>query len=63
MNTDNEKNRDKLTTLSQDFDAFRQTARTEANQLVGKNKQMQSTIDTQKLQLNQLRRQVRDHTR
>ena len=55
MNTDNEKNRDKLTTLSQDFDAFRQTARTEANQLVGKNKQMQSTIDTQKLQLNQLR--------
>ena len=38
----------------QDFDAFRQTARTEANQLVGKNKQMQSTIDTQN-QLNQLR--------
>ena len=55
MNEDNEKNRDKLTKTSQDFDAFRQTARTEANQLVSKTKQMQSTIDTQKLQLNQLR--------
>ncbi|MCH1494955.1 MAG: hypothetical protein L7U72_06980 [Rubripirellula sp.] len=55
MNEDNEKNRDKLTKTSQDFDAFRQTARTEANQLVSKTKQMQGTIDTQKLQLNQLR--------
>ncbi|MBL6723686.1 MAG: hypothetical protein ISQ09_01195 [Rubripirellula sp.] len=55
MNEDNEKNRDKLTKTSQDFDSFRQTARTEANQLVSKTKQMQSTINTQKLQLNQLR--------
>lgn len=55
MQEDNETNRDKLTTISQDFDAFRQTAREQANQLVGKNKQMQGTIDTQKLQLNQLR--------
>ncbi len=55
MNQTNEENRDKLTKTAQDFDAFRQTARTEANQLVSKTKQMQSTIDTQKLQLNQLR--------
>ncbi len=55
MNVDNENNRDKLTKTSQEFDTFRQTSRNESNQLTQKNQQMQGTIDTQKLQLNQLR--------
>jgi len=44
-----------LTSTVQDFDKFRRTARDENNKLTLKTRQLQGTIDTQKLQLNELR--------
>ncbi len=55
MNKEKEDTRDKLTSTVQDFDKFRRTARDESNKLTLKTRQMQGTIDTQKLQLNELR--------
>lgn len=55
MNQEKEDTRDKLTATVQDFDKFRRTSRDQTNQLTQKTRQLQGTIDTQKMQLNELR--------
>ncbi len=54
MNKEKEDTRDKLTSTVQDFDKFRRTARDETNKLAQKTRQLQGTIDTQKVRLNDL---------
>ncbi|TWT83928.1 Chromosome partition protein Smc [Planctomycetes bacterium CA13] len=55
INKEKEDTRDKLTTMEQDFRKFRAEKADETTKLSRKGDQLQSTIETQKLQLNQLR--------
>ncbi len=55
MNKEKEDTKDKLNKTVQDFNVFRKTASDENTKLSQKTRQLQGTIDTQKLQLNDLR--------
>ncbi len=55
MIQEKEDTKDKLNKTFQDFNVFRKTASDETNKLAQKTRSLQGTIDTQKLQLNQLR--------
>lgn len=55
MNKEKEDTRDKLTATVQDFEKYRNQAIDDSNRLTQKTRQLQGTIDTQKLQLNELR--------
>ena len=55
MNKEKEDTRDKLTSTVQDFDKFRRVARDENMKLTTKTNQLQTTIDSQKQELNELR--------
>lgn len=55
MKLENENTKDKLSKATQDFNSFRKQTAEEKKTLVAKTRQLQGTIDTQKLQLNQLR--------
>lgn len=55
MNKEKEDTKDSLNQTVQDYNRFRRTASDENNKLTQKTRQLQGTIDTQKLQLNELR--------
>ena len=55
INQEKEETKDKLNKTVLDYNTFRRTASDENNRLTQKARQMQGTIDTQKLQLNELR--------
>lgn len=55
MNQEKEETKDKLQTIIQDFSVQINSKVDENNRLALKNRQLQGTIDTQKLQLNELR--------
>jgi hypothetical protein len=55
INLEKEQTRDALTKIDTEFNNFRRIASDEKRDLTRKSEQLQGTIDTQKLQLNQLR--------
>lgn len=55
MNKEKEDTKDQLVAMTQDFNVFRRAASERENQLVGKTRQMQGTIDTQKNELVRMR--------
>ncbi len=55
INIEKEETRDALSKTSADFDRYRRTAAEENKKLAVKTEQLKGTIDTQKLQLNELR--------